>query len=479
MIRAILILIFMSSGLSSSGNNKSINDNNAIVPNKKTQVRIVNDSDQYRQIRLWGGNLDVPICVPNTNNVEDLVIEQMVNVPALGGSGRIVYNPFNGLLYLINNTGDVLLYDGEGVFITSIALPVGSIPSDLTILTDANNVNYGRAYVSNLVTNSVTVIETNLTVLVNIGVGTAPSSLAIDNNTNRLYVSNSNSNSVSAIDLASNVNTGAFMAVNPGILTVNSNNGDVYVTSSPNIVRVYNSAMVFITDIMLSDNFISGIIYNPANNQIYVTTLGTSVLTPIDTNSYSTLPVIPIGGFPNALRFNRNNNLVIVITSGDNRYVGVDVDNTVTGFINLHSLSGGLAINGDDNVIWTTDVLSDTLFRVGFPETCTDVAVDNDYLEKVENFKYNPAKVSGIRFAFSTSDTFNTLAFRKETANGTITQETLSMGDYISPQHFQPVIDLYGLSDVQIDGQRSWLFMIAPMQVITVLVHYKQFFRTV
>ena len=467
----------MSLGLNVKGATDGVKGN--FTPPKKTQVRIVNDSNQYRLIRLWGGNLDAPICVPNTNNLEDLEIELTIPVAGLSGSGRIVYNPQNDLLYLLNNIGNVLVFDSDGVLITTIVLPVGSIPSDITVFKNSGNANFGRVYVSNLVTNSVSVIDTNLTVLVNIGVGAAPSSLDIDSNLNRLYVSNSNSNSVSIIDLATNTNTGAFTAINPGIVRVNSNNGDIYVSSSPNIIRIYDATTISILDIMLSDNFISAMAYNPSNNTMYVSTLGASLLIPIDGNSYSTLSTISIGGFPNALQFSSTDDLIIVTTSGDNRYVGVDVNNTITGSVNLHNLSGGLAINQQDNLIWTTDVIGDTLYRVGFPETCTDVNTDSDYLEKVENFKYNPAKVNGIRFVFSSTDIFHTLSFQKESATGTITQEVLSMGNYISPQHFQPIIDLHELENVQIDGQRSWLFMIAPMQIITIMVYYKQFLRTV
>lgn len=291
-----------------------------------------------------------------------------------------------------------------------------------------------------------------------------------------LYVGIGSSNIVSVINILNNTNASFFFTFQPAYLAINPTNGDIYAVTKLDTVRVYNSSLNLQATIVLSDQKVRAITYNPINQRMYVSTAVASLLHPIDTNTYSLLPTIFMGGgAPNAILFNTNKNLLIVATSID-RYIGLDSNDTIVSSINIHPFGLGLAINLTENVLWATNPITGQIFKVGYPE-CNDVVIDDDYLEKVENLKYNPVYVDHIRFAFTDNDMFKTMALRTEHSTGTVKQKMVSTGNYISPQHWQSIIDIYDLDGLIIDGQNSWVFQIAPLQSITILVHYRQLIR--
>ena len=87
-----------------------------------------------------------------------------------------------------------------------------------SLISIAVNPSGSRAYVANLGSNNVTVIDTatNTVVGAPIAVGTAPVAIAVNPSGSRAYVTNYGSNSVTVIDTATNTVVGVAIAVGSG-----------------------------------------------------------------------------------------------------------------------------------------------------------------------------------------------------------------------------------------------------------------------
>jgi len=468
----ILITFLVPLALLSMKNPKKIMEQ---LPNRETQIKITNKSNFYRTIRLWGGYDLTNFCTIDTDTLDELEVLQILDTPFVGLK-KIAYNPYNDLVYVLQNSNEVVLYTSEGILVGTIPLAVGASPSDIVIQKNISSVNYGRAYVSSRTVNAITVLETNLTNLTTITVGSSPGAIALNEVTELLYVANESSSTVSVINILNNTSIGVFVSPSPAYIAINSFNGDIYVTTKVNRVSIYNANLTFQVVILLNDQKVRAIAYNPINQRMYVTTAVGSLLHPIDANTYIQLPTIFMGGGnPNAIVFNANNNLLIVASSID-RYIGLDSNDTIISTISIHPFGLGLAINSSENVLWATNPNTQQIFKVGYPE-CNNVVIDEDYLEKIENTKYNSIYVDHIRFSFTDNDMFKTMVLKTKHSTGSVKQKIVSTGNYISPQHRQSIIDIYDLDGVIIDGENSWEFKIAPLQSITVLVHYRQLQR--
>jgi len=470
-LKVFVIVLMTLLSLMSMKNPKKIIEH---LPNRKTQVKIVNKSNFYRTIHLWGGYDLTNFCSINTDTLDELEIQETINTP-FTGLRKLVHNPYNDLVYVLQNSNEVVLYTSDGILVGTIPLAVGASPTDIVIQKNIASTNYGRVYISSRTVNTVTVLETNLTILTTIGVGVSPGAIALNEATELLYVANGSSSSVSVISILNNTSIGVFLSPSPAYIAVNSSNGDVYVTTKLNRVSIYKANLNFQVAIVLNDQKIREITYNPINQRMYVCTAGTSRLHSIDAQTYSLISSRVIRGGLEAMVFNPNNSLLIIATLND-RYIGLDSNETIVSTINIHPFGLGLAINLSDNVLWATNPITGQIFKVGYPE-CNDVVIDDDYLEKAESTKYNPIYVGHIRFSFTDNDMFKTMALITKHSTGSVQQRIVSTGNYISPQHWQSIIDIYDLEGLIIDGENSWEFKIAPLQSITILVHYRQLIR--
>lgn len=130
------------------------------LPNRKTQVKINNESNFYRTIRLWGGYDLTNFCSINTDALDELEVQETINT-AITGLRKLVYNPYNDLIYVLQNSNEVLLYTSDGIFVGTVTLTVGSFPTDIVIQKSTSSVNYGKAYISSTNPNTLTVIDSD------------------------------------------------------------------------------------------------------------------------------------------------------------------------------------------------------------------------------------------------------------------------------------------------------------------------------
>ena len=135
----------------------------------------------------------------------------------------------------------------------------------------------------------------------------------------------------------------------------------------------------------------------------------------------------------------------------------------------------GFGINQTENVLFSSDTATNTVNVIGYSPQSSSITIDEDFAQKSEDFQHNPALVKHVKFVLSGTERFKVLTLREERVTGTIKNIPLSFRNYDNPQNFLNVSEVFGMEGSMIDGINSWIFKIAGLQTITLLVYYKQF----
>ena len=206
---------------------------------------------------------------------------------------------------------------------------------------------------------------------------TSPYGMAFKSDNNLLYVANSgvlnNIGSISVINTTTN-NFDASIPVddNPKAIIYNSANDLIYVTNSNSgVISIINTTTNLITDTINIGNFLgtglSGIEVNPINNTIYVTNRGLNIISLINGTSNTVLGNISqtIGKFfsPDGIAYNYDNGNLYVTNRGSDT---VSVINSTTKTLVKIISTGGIApssiiYNPVNNYLYVANTGSDTL----------------------------------------------------------------------------------------------------------------------
>jgi YVTN family beta-propeller protein len=175
----------------------------------------------------------------------------------------------------------ILLYFTTSAFAGSVVtIPVGTVPKFVAV-----NQTTNRVYVSNLVSNTVSVIDGDAnTVIATVAVGTAPEVLDVNSITNMVYVANLQGNSVSVIDGSSNGVVATITGMSsPFGVAVNAITNQVFVSSTnSNNVSVIDGATNMIVATVPVGNLPVGVRVNSATNLIYVANETSGTISVID-----------------------------------------------------------------------------------------------------------------------------------------------------------------------------------------------------
>lgn len=199
----------------------------------------------------------------------------------------------------------MLLLSVSATTFAAITITVGNNPQDIAVNSVTN-----RVYVSNLIDNTVSVIDgSSNTVVDTITVGVVPEQIAVNSSTNMIYVANSSDNTISAIDGSTDI-----------VIATISSAGTVFLAVNPVTNRIY------------------------AGNQVAQT------VTVIDggTNTVITTIAIPGEGIiPEALVVNSSSNFIYLALDSFENNKSITVINGATNTI-IHTipLPDGAGING-------------------------------------------------------------------------------------------------------------------------------------
>ena len=159
-----------------------------------------------------------------------------------------------------------------------------------------------HVYVTNLVSNSVSVIDTAGNMVVDTVQVASPIGVAVTPDGKHVYVADQNNNTVSVIDTTSNMVVGSPIPVGPtpARVAVTPDGKDVYVTNSgTNSVSVIDTAsnMVVGTPILVGNGPV-GIAVTPDGKRIYVANFLNGNVSAIDTASNTVVGTTPAGSLP-------------------------------------------------------------------------------------------------------------------------------------------------------------------------------------
>ena len=242
-----------------------------------------------------------------------------------------------------------------------------------------------RAYVTNVLDDSVSVIRTSYsTVIATVNVGDQPHGVAVAPNGNYVYVANEGDDTVSVIRTSDNT------------VTATINVGDfpygVAVAPNGNYVYVANEGDDTVSVIRTSDNTVTatinvgdrpiGVDVTPDGNYVYVANLADDSISVIKTsdNSVSSLVNLDFGNNPAGIAVTPDGNFVYVTgPDRDQVYVVRTSDNTKISTINVGDKPVFPAITPDGNYVYVANEGDDTVsvIRTSYNTVTTTINVGN------------------------------------------------------------------------------------------------------
>jgi len=192
-------------------------------------------------------------------------------IPVGNGPMGMAYDFKNGKVYVTNfMSNTVSVIDGNTNNVIS-TIPLGSNASPVDIAFDSAN---GKVYVTNFNAGTVSVIDGNTNRVTGTiqGLGQGVFAIAYDSANGKVYVTNFNAGTVSVIDGNTNrVIDTLTVGGNPTAISFNPNNGNVYVADGVNRVDVINPVTDNIVASVIVGNVPSGIAFDSHNKNMYVT----------------------------------------------------------------------------------------------------------------------------------------------------------------------------------------------------------------
>ena len=233
------------------------------------------------------------------------------------------------------------------------------------------------AYIGNHTTNTVSVIDLADPdySYFGIDVGNKPNGIAASLDGLRVYVTNIDSNSVSVIDTTTNsvIHTieetdGSFSS--PQVIAVSPDGSRIYVTNTgvtPNYVSVIDTFDEFSLEetVNVGPNPQSGIAVSPDGSLVYVTNIGSNIVSVIDTASFS-VDEVTVGSAPAGIAVNFDGSKVYVANNGSNSVSVIDTTNpglepiTIGGVDN----AAGVAASLDGERVYVTNFPDGRLFVI-------------------------------------------------------------------------------------------------------------------
>jgi YVTN family beta-propeller protein len=200
------------------------------------------------------------------------------------------------------------------------AVGVGSAPTALAVNPATNKI-----YVANSNGDSVSVISgLTDTVTSTVTVGTTPSAIAINAITNTIYVANSGSANVTVINGATDtVVTTVGVGTTPSAIAVDPVTNTVYVANSgSNNVSVINGSNAVVATPTVGTNPVA-LAVNPATNVIYVANKGSANVTVISGSSNQVTTTVSAGTSPVSVAVNPATNQIYVANNGSNNVTNI------------------------------------------------------------------------------------------------------------------------------------------------------------
>jgi YVTN family beta-propeller protein/VCBS repeat-containing protein len=241
---------------------------------------------------------------------------------------------------------------------TVAMIPVGNAPSSVTVTPDGSH-----AYVTNVMDNSVSVIDTNTNTVVTTitSVGNQPQSAAVTPNGTRLYVTNTLDNSVTVINTGTNAVTNTISLSNrPLGIAITPDGTRAYVTLNAAKVAVIDTTTNTVISTIPVGTGPNGVAISPDGTRVYVSNGFGDTVSVINTANNSVTATIPVGAAPGVIMFSPNGTRAYVSNFGrsfgnDSVSVIDTTNNTVIATIPVGDQPRGMAISHDGTRIYVVN----------------------------------------------------------------------------------------------------------------------------
>ena len=267
----------------------------------------------------------VAVYVTNFNSHNLSVIDVATNAVISGVSQGIENNPLPIAISPNGRKADVGNYGSHSVSVVDIAtntvdqiIPVGMDPIGIAVTPNGK-----RVYVANNTSNSISVIDTATQAVIQVIPVTTPGAIAITPNGKKAYVPSNSADLVTVFDLSTNtpITTISFGggAVTLQSVAITPSGEQAYVGSLGDVGIINTLTDTVITTLAAGGaaQFVD-IKMTPSGPMAYVcNTSGVDSVTPIDVETQTVLPSIPLGVGPDGIAMTRDGTFVYIATDND------------------------------------------------------------------------------------------------------------------------------------------------------------------
>ncbi|MCX6185439.1 MAG: beta-propeller fold lactonase family protein, partial [Bacteroidetes bacterium] len=301
--------------------------------------------------------------MPTVNPISDISVCANNSLNAINFTGVVtnaIYNWNN------NNTSIGLASNGIGNIPSFLAINNSNSPVTAQISATPKTTNEGFAYIPNVNSNTVSVIDISSNILVaTIPVGTYPFAVSVDNINNKIYIANSGSNNISVIN--SNTNTVIETVHSNGLLpmglVISPDGNTIYVANenSNSIAVIDATSYTLITSISVG-NGPRHILFNSTGSKLYVGNQADNNISVINTSTNSVVATIPTGANPLSSSLSPDGNRLYVTNYLDGTVSVINTNNnTILSTITVGSLPMGLVHSPDGSRVYVTNHNSNTV----------------------------------------------------------------------------------------------------------------------
>ena len=191
---------------------------------------------------------------------------------------------------------------------------VGGSPD--AVIADTNT---GNMYVTDSVTNNVSIISTTTHALVgSVQIQTRSGGGAFDPYNRAIYFANDGSNTVSVVNDTSNaVATTVIVGLNPVRAVFDSTNRNIYVSDfSQASVSVIDDRTNTVVNTIPVGNGPAGLVFDPNTNRIYVANFGSNTVSVIDGSTNTVIGTVFVGAQPDGAALNTASDEVYITNYG-------------------------------------------------------------------------------------------------------------------------------------------------------------------
>jgi len=287
--------------------------------------------------------------LPTVNTIADQTVANgdLTAVVAFGGTG----NTFSW----VNNTPSIgLAASGVGNIKPFAVKNPGT--SAVTATVTATPINAGHAYVANLNSNTVSVVNlaTNLT-MATLVVGAQPDAVTVSPDGSKVFVVSDGAGTVSVINTSNNTVTGTIPAgSSPSGTAVTANGSMAYFTNSTvDSVTVVNTSTYKIVAHIHVGSHPEAICISPDGSRLYVADVNSNAVSVINTQTNLVVATIVVGSSPSGIAVSADGKKVYVANSGSgNVSVIATATNTVSSTANCGASPAGIALSPDGGTLY-------------------------------------------------------------------------------------------------------------------------------